>query len=56
MLSLAKNTNNIALTNSLIFNLPTLNNIIQKVSASNIEHIFNSNTLLHNIETARIKS
>ena len=56
MLALTKNTNNITLTNPLSFNLPTLNNIIQKVSASNIEHIFTSNSLLKNIRISHIKS
>ena len=56
MLSLAKNTNNISLTNPLTFNLPTLNNIIQKVSISNIERTFNTSPLLSNIGSARIKS
>ena len=56
MLSLAKNTNNISLTNPLTFNLPTFTNIIQKVSVSNIERIFNTFPLLHNIGILRIKS
>ena len=56
MLSLAKNTNNISLTNPLTFNLPTLNNIIQKVSASNVEHTFNTSTLLYEIGISQIKS
>ena len=56
LLSLAKNTNNVILTNSLSFNLLTLNNIIQKVSASNIERIFTSNSLLKNIGILCIKS
>ena len=56
MLSLAKNTNNISLTNPLTFNLPTLNNIIQKVSASNVERTFNTSTLLYEIGISRIKS
>ena len=56
MLSLARNTNNITLTNPLSFNLPTLNNIIQKLSASNIEHIFNSTSILNTIGTLRIKN
>jgi hypothetical protein len=56
MLALAKNTNNITLTNPLSFNLPTLNNIIQKVSASNIERIFNTSPILKNIGLLRIKS
>ena len=56
MLSLAKNTNNISLTNPLTFNLPTLNNIIQKVSISNIKRTFNTSPLLSNIGTIRIKS
>jgi len=49
MLSLAKNTNNIVLTNPLSFNLLTFNNIIQKVSASNIERIFTTDPLLKRI-------
>jgi len=56
MLSLAKNTNNISLTNPLTFNLPTFTNIIQKVSISNTKHIFNISSLLHNIGILRIKS
>ena len=56
MLSLSKNTNNIAITNPLTFNLPTFNNIIQKVSASNIKRTFNTFPLLYNIGIARIKS
>ena len=56
MLSLAKNTNNISLTNPLTFNLPTLTNIIQKVSISNAERTFNTLPLLHNIGILRIKS
>ena len=56
MLSLAKNTNNIILTNPLSFNLPTLNNIIQKISASNIERTFNSNSILKDLGLLRIKS
>ena len=56
LLSLAKNTNNIILTNSLSFNFLILNNIIQKVSTSNIERIFTSNLLLKNIGISRIKS
>src|SRR5690242_4402877 len=56
MLSLAKNTNNIVLTNPMTFNLPTLNNLIQKASAANIERIFNSNSILKNIGLIRIKS
>jgi len=56
MLALAKNTNNITLTNPLAFNLPTLNNIIQKVSVSNTERIFNSIPILKEIGISRIKS
>ena len=56
MLSLAKNTNNISLTNPLAFNLPTFTNLIQKVSISNIERIFNTSPLLSDIGIARIKS
>jgi len=48
-LSLAKNTNNIILTNPLSFNLPTLTSIIQKVSASNIDRLLNNNSLLKEI-------
>jgi len=55
MLSLAKNTNNIILTNPLTFNLPTFNNIIQKVSAANTERIFNTLPILKNIGIQRIK-
>ena len=55
MLALAKNTNNITLTNPLSFNLPTLNNIIQKVSVSNIERIFNTFLVLKNIRLLHIK-
>src|ERR1051325_1416239 len=49
MLSLAKNTNNTLLLNPLTFNLPIFNNIIQKVSVSNIERTFNSSPLLYEI-------
>jgi hypothetical protein len=56
MLALAKNTNNITLTNPLAFNLPTLNNIIQKVSVSNTERIFNTIPILKEIGISRIKS
>src|SRR6201988_3034339 len=56
MLSLAKNTNNISLTNPLTFNLSTFTNIIQKVSISNTERTFNTSSLLHNIGIIRIKS
>ena len=56
MLSLAKNTNNTSLLNPLTFNLPTFNNIIQKVSVSNIERTFNSSPLLNEIGISRIKS
>ena len=56
MPSLAKNTNNISLTNPLAFNLPTFTNLIQKVSISNIERIFNTSPLLSDIGIARIKS
>ena len=56
MLSLAKITNNIVLTNPLSFNLPTFNNIIQKVSASNIERIFTTDPLLKRIGISQIKS
>ena len=56
MLSLAKNTNNISLTNPLAFNLPTFTNLIQKVSISNIERIFNTSPLLSDIGIAQIKS
>ena len=56
MLFLAKNTNNISLTNPLTFNLPTFTNIIQKVSISNTERIFNTFPLLNNIGVLRIKS
>ena len=55
MLSLAKNTNNISLTNPLAFNLPTFTNLIQKVSIFNIEHIFNTFPLLLDIGIAQIK-
>ena len=54
-LSLAKNTNNTLLTNSLSFNLPTLTNIVQKVCASNIDRLFNNNSLLKAISLLRIK-
>src|SRR5260364_60487 len=56
MLSLAKNTNNISLTNPLAFNLSTFTNLIQKVSISNIERIFNTSLLLLDIGITRIKS
>ena len=56
MLSLAKNTNNIVLTNPITFNLPTLNNLIKKTSAANIERIFNTNPILKNIGLTHIKS
>ena len=56
MLSIAKNTNITILTNPLLFNLLTLNSIIQKVSASNIERIFNSHSVFKEISLLRIKS
>ena len=55
MLSLAKNTNNIVLTNPITFNLLTLNNLIQKTSSANIKHIFNSSPILKNIGIIHIK-
>jgi hypothetical protein len=55
MLFLAKNTNNIILTNPLTFNLPTFNNIIQKVSAANTERTFNLLPIFKNIGIQRIK-
>jgi len=55
LLFFAKNTNNTLLTNSLSFNLPTLTNIVQKVCASNIDQLFNNNSLLKTISLLRIK-
>src|SRR5260364_56649 len=56
MLSFAKNTNNIVLTNPITFNLPTLNNLIQKTSSANIKYISGSCPILKNIGIIHIKS
>jgi hypothetical protein len=49
LLHLSRNIPNIFLTNPLSFKLPTFNNLIQKIAASNIERIFNTYYLLKQI-------